>query len=296
MTGGTKKNTSHPPLSSQTNFKAVKTVPKTNIYIPLLRRRNGRLPEYGTLPHALPKPVTPPPDGPILAHRREAPGGGGGGARWRAYIQGTLILPLHIPLHVDLRKVRRQFAYIVSWRDRPQVRIAVPGMDILNYVTPRTLEEFEFEEWEAKERERERQEAAEVAEAVEAVRKFEEATVRRQTEERNRNETGHTRAKAGRKTGRPRRDASRLMEPPKSPPRVSMVVGMSSPAGKNRGKRKRVQEVGATEPEEEAGWSDSLASAVHLGAEIYTDDYWYGSGHEEEEERTVMEAPSNSNM
>ena len=59
---------------------------------------------------------------------------------------------------------------------------------------------------------------------------------------------------------------------------------MSSPAGKNKEKRKRVEEVGETEPEEEGGWSDGLASAVHLGAEICTDDYWYGTGHEEEED------------
>ena len=264
------------PASSEPNFKPVKTVPKTNIYIPLLQRRNGRLPEYGTLPHALLTIPTPPPHGPILAHRLDAPGSGG--ARRRAYILGTLVLPLHIPLHVDLHKVRRQFAYVVSWRDRPQVRVAVPGMDILKYVTPRTLEEFEFGEWQTKERERERQEELEAAEAVEAVRKFEEATVSGQREE-----SGHTLGKAKRKRGRPGRDASSLMEPPKSPPRVAMVVGMGHSPGKRKGKGKRVEEAEQTEPEEEAEWSDGLAAVVHLGTQVCTDDYWYDMGHEEED-------------
>ncbi|KAF4494472.1 hypothetical protein FAGAP_9398 [Fusarium agapanthi] len=60
-----------------------------------------------------------------------------------AYILERIILPSP-GLAADGHPLPRRMAYIVSWTDLPAAQMLVPAMDILEYVSPRKLEEWEF--------------------------------------------------------------------------------------------------------------------------------------------------------
>ncbi|RGP77528.1 hypothetical protein FLONG3_4313 [Fusarium longipes] len=60
-----------------------------------------------------------------------------------AYILERIILPSP-GLADDGQPLPRRMTYIVAWRDLPAAQMLVPAMDILEYVSPRELEEWEF--------------------------------------------------------------------------------------------------------------------------------------------------------
>ncbi|KAI1042850.1 hypothetical protein LB505_001130 [Fusarium chuoi] len=61
-----------------------------------------------------------------------------------AYILERIILPSP-GLAADGLPLPRRMTYIVSWTDLPAAQMLVPAMDILEYVSPKKLEEWEFE-------------------------------------------------------------------------------------------------------------------------------------------------------
>ncbi|KAF4334311.1 hypothetical protein FBEOM_11857 [Fusarium beomiforme] len=82
-----------------------------------------------------------------------------------AYILERIILPSP-GLAPDGLPLPRRMTYIVSWTDLPAAQMLVPAMDILDYVSPRKLEEWEFnntEEQLEQEMTEEKTEAGEVA-------------------------------------------------------------------------------------------------------------------------------------
>ncbi|KAF5025623.1 hypothetical protein F66182_2229 [Fusarium sp. NRRL 66182] len=60
-----------------------------------------------------------------------------------AYILERIILPPP-GVAADGNLLPRRMTYIVAWRDLPAARMLVPAMQILEYVSPRELEEWEF--------------------------------------------------------------------------------------------------------------------------------------------------------
>ncbi|KAF4455510.1 hypothetical protein F53441_2172 [Fusarium austroafricanum] len=60
-----------------------------------------------------------------------------------AYILERIILPSK-GLAADGKPLPRRMTYIVSWTDLPAAQRLVPAMDILDWVSPRALEEWEF--------------------------------------------------------------------------------------------------------------------------------------------------------
>ncbi|RBQ80062.1 hypothetical protein FVER14953_05999 [Fusarium verticillioides] len=60
-----------------------------------------------------------------------------------AYILERIILPSP-GLAADGFPLPRRMTYIVSWTDLPAAQMLVPAMDVLEYVSPRKLEEWEF--------------------------------------------------------------------------------------------------------------------------------------------------------
>ncbi|KAG5755913.1 hypothetical protein H9Q70_001509 [Fusarium xylarioides] len=60
-----------------------------------------------------------------------------------AYILERIILPSP-GLAADGLPLPRRMTYIVSWTDLPAAQMLVPAMDILEFVSPRKLEEWEF--------------------------------------------------------------------------------------------------------------------------------------------------------
>ncbi|GKU07739.1 hypothetical protein FLAG1_10596 [Fusarium langsethiae] len=60
-----------------------------------------------------------------------------------AYILERIILPSP-GLAADGHPLPRRMTYIVAWHDLPAAQLLVPAMDILEYVSPRALEEWEF--------------------------------------------------------------------------------------------------------------------------------------------------------
>ncbi|RBR21364.1 uncharacterized protein FIESC28_04901 [Fusarium coffeatum] len=60
-----------------------------------------------------------------------------------AYILERIILPSS-GLAADGTPLPRRMTYIVTWSDLPAAQMLVPAMDILDYVSPRELEEWEF--------------------------------------------------------------------------------------------------------------------------------------------------------
>ncbi|KAF5612070.1 uncharacterized protein FSUBG_1802 [Fusarium subglutinans] len=83
-----------------------------------------------------------------------------------AYILERIILPSP-GLAADGHPLPRRMAYIVSWTDLPAAQMLVPAMDILEYVSPRKLEEWEFknteEQLEEETAEKRKTEAGQVA-------------------------------------------------------------------------------------------------------------------------------------
>ncbi|KAF5229977.1 hypothetical protein FANTH_14024 [Fusarium anthophilum] len=83
-----------------------------------------------------------------------------------AYILERIILPSP-GLAADGHPLPRRMAYIVSWTDLPAAQMLVPAMDILEYVSPRKLEEWEFknteEQLEEEKTEKMKTEAGQVA-------------------------------------------------------------------------------------------------------------------------------------
>lgn len=60
-----------------------------------------------------------------------------------AYIIDRIILPSPGPA-ADGKPLPRRMTYIVGWHDLPAARMLVPAMQILNYVSPREVEEWGF--------------------------------------------------------------------------------------------------------------------------------------------------------
>ncbi|KAF5567811.1 hypothetical protein FPHYL_3024 [Fusarium phyllophilum] len=83
-----------------------------------------------------------------------------------AYILERIILPSP-GLAADGLPLPRRMTYIVSWTDLPAAQMLVPAMDILEYVSPRELEEWEFknteEQLEEETTEKRKTEAGQVA-------------------------------------------------------------------------------------------------------------------------------------
>ncbi|KAJ2904742.1 hypothetical protein MKZ38_007360 [Zalerion maritima] len=191
------------PNSETKNFKPVK------IEIPVPHYPNGVFPTYSRIPEI-------PCSLPRLAYRQNV-----SGTRGRARIDRSVVLPLHIPADVDLKKVKREFAYVVSWTDQPEVKVAVPGTEILEYVTPRTLEDFEFGEWVKREDKRAREER----EKEMAGGKFSSKLAIPVSVPVPGGGGAMGKNKKGRGRGRPpKKNAMTLLEPPPSPPRAKTMV------------------------------------------------------------------------
>ncbi len=60
-----------------------------------------------------------------------------------AYIDDRILLPPG-GLAADGRPLPKRMKYIVGWRDLPAARLLVPAMDVLDYVSPCALEDWEF--------------------------------------------------------------------------------------------------------------------------------------------------------
>jgi hypothetical protein len=60
-----------------------------------------------------------------------------------AYILERIILPSP-GLAADGQPLPRRMTYIVAWHDLPAAQMLVPAMDVLEYVSPRELEEWEY--------------------------------------------------------------------------------------------------------------------------------------------------------
>ncbi|KAM4054431.1 hypothetical protein HRG_005287 [Hirsutella rhossiliensis] len=59
-----------------------------------------------------------------------------------AYIVERILLP-SLGHAADGKPLPKRMTYIIGWRDLPAARHLVPAMKILNYVSPRALEEWE---------------------------------------------------------------------------------------------------------------------------------------------------------
>lgn len=75
-----------------------------------------------------------------------------------AYIDDRILLP-PAGVAVDGKPLPKRMKYIVGWRDLPAARLLVSAMDILDYVSPHTLEEWEYNMELELDEERERLEA-----------------------------------------------------------------------------------------------------------------------------------------
>lgn len=60
-----------------------------------------------------------------------------------AYIVERILLPSP-GLAADRRPLPKRMTYIVGWRDLPAARLLVPAMQVLDYVSPKALEEWEW--------------------------------------------------------------------------------------------------------------------------------------------------------
>ncbi|KAK8150425.1 hypothetical protein G3M48_002166 [Beauveria asiatica] len=60
-----------------------------------------------------------------------------------AYIDDRILLPPS-GLAADGRPLPKRMRYIIGWRDLPAARLLVPAMDVLDYVSPHALEEWEY--------------------------------------------------------------------------------------------------------------------------------------------------------
>ncbi|KIL92903.1 hypothetical protein FAVG1_04084 [Fusarium avenaceum] len=60
-----------------------------------------------------------------------------------AYILERIILPSQ-GLAADGQPLPRRMTYIVAWHDLPAAQMLVPAMDVLEYVSPRELEDWEY--------------------------------------------------------------------------------------------------------------------------------------------------------
>ncbi|KAM3503404.1 hypothetical protein MY10362_004228 [Beauveria mimosiformis] len=60
-----------------------------------------------------------------------------------AYIDDRILLPPS-GLAADGRPLPKRMKYIIGWRDLPAARLLVPAMDVLDYVSPHALEEWEY--------------------------------------------------------------------------------------------------------------------------------------------------------
>lgn len=96
-----------------------------------------------------------------------------------AYIVERILLPSPGPA-ADGRPLPKRMTYIVGWRDLPAARLLVPAMEILDYVAPRALEEWEWNtEMEldaerqklAEERKKEKEQPPDVAKAAKTGKK-----------------------------------------------------------------------------------------------------------------------------
>ncbi|RYP01624.1 hypothetical protein DL766_008863 [Monosporascus sp. MC13-8B] len=84
-----------------------------------------------------------------------------------AFIVDKRVLPGQ-PIHGELKL---EMCYIVGWPDLPAGRVAINAKHIYEYVSPRTLEDFEYKLTLEREEEQERQEAEEAKRKAEAAAK-----------------------------------------------------------------------------------------------------------------------------
>ncbi|ATY59801.1 Chromo domain [Cordyceps militaris] len=61
-----------------------------------------------------------------------------------AYIDDRILLPPAGLAAADGRPLPKRMKYIVGWWDLPAARLLVPAMDVLDYVSPHALEEWEY--------------------------------------------------------------------------------------------------------------------------------------------------------
>lgn len=98
------------------------STPKNNITIPLPSRPADYTPNSG--PPLLRLSIVPPADS-------------------TAYIDDRILLP-PAGVAADGRPLPKRMKYIIGWRDLPAARLLVSAMDVLDYVSPRALEEWEY--------------------------------------------------------------------------------------------------------------------------------------------------------
>lgn len=118
--------------------------PKLQFYIPI----RPRVPKYRL-------GSGPPPPRPNLRPVHDS----------NAFIVDKVVLPRG-PFHPDSKTRQRRCYYIIGWPDLPAARPVVEASKILDYVSPRTLEDWEYEDAlrREEEREREREKARELEE------------------------------------------------------------------------------------------------------------------------------------
>ena len=111
------------------------------------KKRKIEIPLY-SWPHYVPRSGPPPP--PIsLVPVRDSTG----------YIVSKLALPSMLDLD---RNGRRLLYYVIGWTDLPAAKVTIPCTEILDYVSPRVVEEWEYQDALRREEE-ERQQRAEAA-------------------------------------------------------------------------------------------------------------------------------------
>lgn len=124
-----------------------------------------------------------------------------------AFIVDKVVLPRG-PFHPDGKTRQRRCYYIIGWPDLPAARPVVEASKILDYVSPRTLEDWEYEDAlrREEEREREREKARELEERALAKGKAVATPV---------DVASQTDAK--RRPGRPPKSRMMVAEPPSEP-------------------------------------------------------------------------------
>lgn len=176
---------------------------RTRITIPLVSKPRDYVPGSG--PPLQPIQLLPPQDS-------------------TAYIVERVFLP-PAGLAADNRPLPKRMTYIIGWHDLPAARLLVPAMQILEYVSPMALEEWEWELEQSLDAERQQLEGEEEqqAEAVSKKRKRQGPPAHSQIESAAVAEPEQAAQKRGR--GRPRKGAMSLSTPQKT--RLEDFEGLS---------------------------------------------------------------------
>ncbi|KAJ6445071.1 chromo domain-containingprotein [Purpureocillium lavendulum] len=111
-----------PPIRTDTKLRERKPKLRSRIVIPLSSKPRDYVPNSGPPLQSI--CLLPPADS-------------------TAYIVERIILPSPGPA-ANGKPLPKRMTYIVGWRDLPAARLLVPAMNILDYVSPRALEEWEW--------------------------------------------------------------------------------------------------------------------------------------------------------